>query len=49
MPPKKKGNKKGNDDWEAELGESVDPVAAATQAKRLKTTKTRALAVAVDY
>lgn len=31
MPPKKKGNKKGNDDWEAELGESVDPIAAATQ------------------
>lgn len=31
MPPKKKGNKKGNDDWEADLGESVDPIAAATQ------------------
>ena len=31
MAPKKKGNKKGNDDWEAELGESVDPIAAATQ------------------
>ena len=31
MPPKKKANKKGNDDWEAELGETVDPVAAATQ------------------
>ncbi|KAL9581097.1 MAG: hypothetical protein Q9203_006031, partial [Teloschistes exilis] len=31
MPPKKKGNKKGNDDWEADLGEAVDPIAAATQ------------------
>lgn len=31
MPPKKKGNKKGNDDWEAELGEAVDPIATATQ------------------
>ena len=31
MPPKKKGNKKGNDDWEAELGENIDPTAAATQ------------------
>lgn len=31
MPPKKKGNKKGNDDWEAELGETIDPIAAATQ------------------
>ncbi|KAL8687709.1 MAG: hypothetical protein Q9218_006197 [Villophora microphyllina] len=31
MAPKKKGNKKGNDDWEADLGESVDPIAAATQ------------------
>ncbi|CAK7232477.1 eukaryotic translation initiation factor 5B [Sporothrix curviconia] len=29
MPPKKKGGKKANDDWEAELGESVAPVAAA--------------------
>lgn len=29
MAPKKKGNKKGNDDWEADLGESVDPIAAA--------------------
>lgn len=34
MPPKKKGNKKGNEDWEAELGESVDPIAAATQAAK---------------
>ncbi|KAH9908607.1 hypothetical protein F4778DRAFT_768471 [Xylariomycetidae sp. FL2044] len=25
MPPKKKGNKKGADDWEAELGESIPP------------------------
>ncbi len=31
MAPKKKGNKKGNDDWETELGETVDPIAAATQ------------------
>ena len=32
MAPKKKGNKKGNDDWEAEvLGEDPDPIAAATQ------------------
>ncbi|KAI4277678.1 MAG: hypothetical protein L6R38_005391 [Xanthoria sp. 2 TBL-2021] len=30
MAPKKKGNKKGNDDWEADLGESADPIAAAT-------------------
>lgn len=29
MAPKKKGNKKGNDDWEAELGETPDPTAAA--------------------
>ena len=31
MPPKKKGNKKANDDWEAELGESADPVAAPAE------------------
>lgn len=31
MAPKKKGNKKGNDDWEADLGETVDPIAAAAQ------------------
>ena len=31
MAPKKKGNKKGNDDWEADLGEPADPIAAATQ------------------
>ncbi len=29
MAPKKKGNKNGGDDWEADLGE--DPIAAATQ------------------
>ena len=31
MPPKKKGNKKGNDDWESELGEVPDPIAAAAR------------------
>lgn len=30
MAPKKKLNKKGNDDWEAELGETVDPISTAT-------------------
>jgi translation initiation factor 5B len=30
MPPKKKNNKKAADDWEAELGETPAPVAAAT-------------------
>ena len=34
MPPKKKSNKKGNDDWESELGEIADPIAAATQAAK---------------
>jgi len=34
MPPKKKSNKKGNDDWESELGEVADPIAAATQAAK---------------
>ncbi|EAQ88214.1 hypothetical protein CHGG_04833 [Chaetomium globosum CBS 148.51] len=29
MAPKKKGNKKGGDDWEAELGESIAPANAA--------------------
>jgi translation initiation factor 5B len=35
MPPKKKGgNRKGNDDWEADLGEPVGPaVAPAVEAK----------------
>lgn len=28
MAPKKKGNKKGNDDWEADLGESIAPANA---------------------
>lgn len=28
MPPKKKGNKKGEDDWEADLGETIDATAA---------------------
>lgn len=32
MAPKKKGNKKAaQDDWEAELGETVDPIAQAEQ------------------
>ncbi|KAL9012710.1 MAG: hypothetical protein Q9173_002539 [Seirophora scorigena] len=31
MAPKKKGNKKAEDDWEADLGETVDPIAAAAQ------------------
>ncbi|CAK7273075.1 eukaryotic translation initiation factor 5B [Sporothrix epigloea] len=33
MPPKKKGGKKANDDWEAELGESIAPVSAAAPAE----------------
>ncbi len=32
MPPKKKGNKKASDDWEAELGESAAPASAAPEA-----------------
>lgn len=32
MPPKTKGNRKGNDDWEAELGESIAPPSAAAAA-----------------
>ncbi|KAI6382010.1 hypothetical protein MCOR25_000890 [Pyricularia grisea] len=32
MPPKKKGNKKANDDWEAELGEQVAPASEANGA-----------------
>jgi hypothetical protein len=31
MAPKKKGNKKGNDDWEAELGESIAPASPAAE------------------
>ena len=34
MAPKKKGNKKGNEDWENELSENLDPVAAATETSR---------------
>lgn len=34
MAPKKKGNRKGDDDWEAELGEVIDPTAAATAAAK---------------
>jgi len=33
MAPKKKSNKK-NDDWDADLGEAVDPIAAAAQAAK---------------
>ena len=29
MAPKKKNNKRGDDDWEADLGESLDPAASA--------------------
>jgi len=31
MAPKKKGNKKSKDDWEADFGEQPDPIAAAAQ------------------
>lgn len=31
MPPKKKGNKKAQDDWEADLGESVTPQDATAE------------------
>jgi translation initiation factor 5B len=31
MAPKKKGGKKAQDDWENDLGETVDPVAEATK------------------
>ncbi|OAL36797.1 hypothetical protein AYO20_03852 [Fonsecaea nubica] len=38
MAPKKKGGKKQADDWENELGETVDPIAQATEdAKRAET------------
>lgn len=30
MPPKKKGNKASQDDWEAELGEPIAPAASAS-------------------
>lgn len=40
MAPKKKGNKKDNDDWEADLGETPDPIAAAAQeAKEVEATR----------
>jgi translation initiation factor 5B len=31
MAPKKKGGKKQADDWEADLGETIDPIAQATE------------------
>src|ERR1700753_2932705 len=31
MAPKKKGAKKAQDDWENELGETIDPIAEATR------------------
>jgi len=35
MAPKKKAGKKAaNDDWESELGETLDPIASATQAAK---------------
>ncbi|OAP59068.1 translation initiation factor aIF-2 [Fonsecaea erecta] len=38
MAPKKKGGKKQADDWENELGETVDPIAQATEdAKKAET------------
>jgi len=34
MAPKKKGGKKAQDDWEADLGEAVDPIAQAAEAAK---------------
>lgn len=34
MAPNKKGGKKKDDDWEADLGETIDPIAAATEAAK---------------
>lgn len=34
MAPKKKGGKKQADDWEADLGETIDPIAQATEAAK---------------
>jgi len=31
MPPKKKGNKKQQDDWENDIGETPDPIAQAAE------------------
>lgn len=36
MPPKKKANKKANDDWEADLGDTVNPVATAPKEEEPK-------------
>ena len=33
MPPKKKGNKKAQDDWEADLGETIAPANAGGDAQ----------------
>jgi len=34
MPPKKKGGKRKDDDWDADMGESIDPIAAAAEAAK---------------
>ena len=40
MAPKKKGGKKKDDDWDAGLGETIDPIAQAeTEAKQAEATK----------
>lgn len=40
MAPKKKSNKKGDDDWQAGLGEPLDPIAAAaSEAKETEAAK----------
>lgn len=36
MPPKKKANKKTNDDWEADLGDPVIPIATAPKEEEPK-------------
>lgn len=36
MPPKKKTNKKANDDWETDLGDTINPVATAPKEEEPK-------------